>query len=350
MPAPKKNCGALERWPSSVSLPGAADHSVVAGVALDAVVGVRADEQVARCASGDAFDVDHRIGRAQAIEGVVGRNEHAIDGEAARAEVDPHLGVRVDEAQGVETAAAVEDVGALVAAQPVVAGAAGDRIVAGAAVDAFDVEQRVGVAAVRYGAAAAHYEGRDNRRDERGVVRDVDELLPAAVHRVAARAAVEPVVAGVAGDVVVEAVARAEHRRAAEKHEVLDFGDGSEIRINDGSEVHGNRVAHGVDAAAGPFDDRVAAAEAVVDVVAVSAVERVGIRAAHQEVVALAAGERVVAFFAGERVVALAAVDRVVAPIPAEEVGAGIAGEPVGERTAEEILDAGDNECPIGTH
>ena len=154
------------------------------------------------------------------------------------------------------------------------AGGIDEHEAAAAVLDELDAPQRVGAA----GATAGDRPGAGGR-----VENDVRERERGGVNGgVQPGAAVERVVAAVAGDDVVEPVAGAVDVAAAGQGEVLDIG----------GERVADRRPHRVDAFADGFRDDVADVVDDIGVVAEAADHAVGAGAAVERVVAGAAGER----------------------------------------------------------
>ncbi len=234
------------------------------------------------------------------------------------------------EQEGVEPAAAVQDIVAGAARQDVGGAVAGDGVgqrVAGA-VDrgtagqgqVLDLDrQGMGDRAVYMIGAAA------GRLDHlvAGRVDDVGVVAGAAGHGVGARAAVDHVVAGVSDDGIGQRVAGGVDRRRAEQGQVLDVserrqGEGDRALHQIGAAARGldDDIADRVDdegVVAGPADHNVVAGAAVEDVVAGAALQLVVAGAAIQDIVAAPPVDLIVAVHRIDRVGEFGAVDRVVA-------------------------------------
>ena len=268
---------------------------------LDGGVAAVADQkEVVAGAVGDLLDAGENVGALPA------RRDHL----PARLVAAGHR-IGVDDGRDVgrgQRAGVGRRIGASVADERVVAAAAGEDVVAGVAGDdvGVAVAGAVDVAAAGQGqvldigaervadrrlhrvGAAAH--GGGFRHHVAGVVDHVGVVAVAAGQRVRAYAAVEGVVAAVAGDDVGVAVAGAVDVGAAGQGQVVDVG----------AEREAHRRLHQVGAFAGIFGHHVAGVVDQIGVVAGTALHGVGARAAVEDVVAAAADERVGAGCADE--------------------------------------------------
>ena len=193
------------------------------------------------------------------------------------------FGDRVAAVNDVDVVALAADqgVGAAAAVQRVVAGIAGDGVGAGiaGAIDVAAAGQRqvLEIGAEGEGDARLHEVGAFAGRfgDRVAAVDDIDVVALAADQVVGAAAAIQRVVAGIAGDRVGTGVARAVDVAAAGQRQILD------VRAENEADAR----LHEVGALAGVLGDRVAAVDDV-DVVARAADQSVGAGAAVQRVVA----------------------------------------------------------------
>ncbi|CAF0856079.1 unnamed protein product [Rotaria sp. Silwood1] len=273
----------------------AARHDVGARAAVDDVVAAVAGDLVGQLVAGAV-----QVGRAREDQVLDVGFQHAADrgdlGVGARARVfDDDVAGGVD-VVGVVTAAAGHRVGARAAVDDVGGRIAGDLVVAGVA-GATDVAGAGQHQVLQRGAQPVADAGADRvrtlaaRLDDlvAGVVDDVGVVAQAAGHDVGARAAVQHVVAAVAGELVGLAVAGAVDVGGAGEDEVLDIG----------AQREADAAAHEVRALAHRFGHRVAGVVDEVGVVARAAGHLVGTGAAVDEVGAGVAGDRVVQLVAG---------------------------------------------------
>ena len=271
-----------------------------------------AGERIVAAAAGDVLDAgdgrDVRHERGAEIDGQIADGAGVVERVAAGTAVD-HVGTVADDVlERVVAAAAVERVDAEAAGDDVIAAVAGDdvgKLVAGAVdVGAAGQRQVLDIGAERVAdrrlhrvGAAAH--GGGFRHHVAGIVDHVDVVAVAAQERVGACAAIERVVAGVAGDDVGEPVAGAVDVGAAGQGQVLDIG----------AERVGDRGGNSISARVQRFRRHVAGVVDDVVVVADAADHDVGAAGAVERVVATIAGENVDAGIAGQRIVADAAGD-----------------------------------------
>ena len=293
----------------------AAGERVGPGCPGQAVVGAAAGEGVVAAAADKVFDIDqrvgaeagsHRLGGAQGEAHVEVRRRAGVAGHVAtEATVEAVVAAAADQgvvAQAadeavVARAAAVEDVIAVVAGDRV-----GQRITSAVEVCAAGEDEVLEVGPECVADRGAH--GVGARRYPlghavAGVVDHVGVVAGTAGHDVGTGAAVEDVVAAVAGEAVGERVAGAVDVGAAGEFQVFQVG------ANDVAD----RRADGVGTLVGQFRDQVAGAVDDVDIVADTAaqgvcaraaIERVGPGVADQDVGLRIAGEGVVAGAAGE--------------------------------------------------
>ncbi len=324
---------------------GAAVEVVDTGSAIERVVAAQAGQAVVAAVTGD----DIVLGGARAVDGGGSRQGQVLDADredvADRAEhrigaalVDTALdlkhvvGGRADDIGVVARAAvkivdprpAVEGVVTAQARQLVVAGVAGDdvaeavartveigRTAQGQVLDigrktvVDGTEYRIGAALVDTALDFKHVVG--GRADDIGVVAraavKIVDPRPAVEHVIAAVAG-QLVVAGIAGDGVAEAIARAVDIGRTGQDQVLDIGrqaiaDGTLHQIDAavigaGDKLFGNKVGGGAD------DIGVVARAAVQRAAAGLAVKGVVAAQAAQHVIAVTTQERVVAGIAGQ--------------------------------------------------
>ena len=288
---------------------GLVDHiGVVAGPADERVDALLAVEQVVALVAGDEVgqgvaDARQRglAGQHQALDvGREGVRAAAAHGVGAGIGVFGHAVASVFDDVGVVALAPGHDVGAQAAVDAVVADVAGDlvgqRIAGGIDVATALQAQHLDLHGVQDGPAGAGFDGVAARARARhfhhlvpGVVHLVGVVAHAADHRVDACAAIEGVVARVAGDPVGQGIARTRHVGGAGEHQVLH------VRAQAVAERGAHRVVAGIDA----FGHHVAVAVDRVGVVAQAAGHGVGAEAAVQHVVPVVAGEQVVQHVAG---------------------------------------------------
>ena len=272
-----------------------ARHRVGARAAVEQVVARIARQGVAKLVAGAG-----KIGRSRqrqlldvGAQRPVDRREHRID--AAVRQLGHHVAKVVDDI-GVVAQAARHRVRARATVQQVVAGIAGQHVlqfVAGA-VEVGRAHQAelldVGVqrpAKPRLDRVCALV--RRLGHDIAGNVDDVRVVAQTARHRVDARAAIQHVVAAVAGQRVCEVVAGAIDRRGAGQDQVLDVG----------AELIRCRRLHQIGAAAGRLDDDVVRLIDDIGVVAEPARHRVRAGLAVEYVLAGIAEQRIVQAVAG---------------------------------------------------
>jgi hypothetical protein len=265
------------------------DVGVVAGAAGEDVGAAVAREDVVEAVAG-AVDVG-AAGQSQILdigaEGVGDRRLHRVD---ARVEGFRHHVAGIVNDISVVAETADHGVGTNTAVENIVAAVAGDRVVepvAGAVdIAAAGQGQILDIGADGVGDRRLHRVGARVERFRHhvaGVVDHIGVVAEAADHGVGAGAAIENVVAAVAGDRVGEAVAGAVDVAAAGQRQVLDIG----------ADGVGDRRLHRVGARVEHLRHHVADVVDDIGVVAEAADHGVGAGAAVEDVVAAVAGDRV---------------------------------------------------------